>query len=246
MPSPNAFSEKNGFEVKLAGRGFRFEGSSLDEYTGKLNPSSCYTNEGTMKTNKNLRKRNFLPCKSPQTQMKRTKIESTPKDIEYCSDFLQREHVDSFSIHDDLEFSANTWKFKNVKAGGCEYYYRKAKQAWVNHMTSSLLPTVSVKNLRIEFDEKVERIQIWNKNHESTLEEAIETCYNVHALGRYGICQIDENYSPFGFQWGFCSRSCSVQNADIYGLFKPKEPYEEAIFEYLDTAPSFTLFASKY
>ena len=236
LPSPEAFNEKHGFPVKTAGRGLRYEESKLDESTGNWHPSSCTTNEGTMKTNENLNRRNFLPCKKPEG----TRMANTPKYVAYCSQFLQNNYMNSFSIHDELELSSKRWKFKNGNSQNCKNYYIKAKEAYALDMAAN--DKVPVADKYKEFDVKVKRFQIRNKNDK----EEIETCYNVKAVGQYGICQIDENSSPSGFQWGFCSRSCRTQNALIHGLFGPYEPYEEAEFEFLDIAPSYTLFSSKY
>ena len=96
-----------------------------------------------------------------------------------------------------------------------------------------------------EFDKEVKRFQIKVQNNDGRLGTPIETCYNVNALGQYGICQIDNDNNNFGFQWGFCSRSCKKQNARVFGYLESNEPYEEAEFEYFDNAPPYTLFASK-
>ena len=243
LPSPDAFNEKHGFQVKTAGRGLRYEESKLDERTGNWNPSSCTTNEGTMKTSENLNRRNFLPCKKPEDQIEETRMADTPKYVAYCSPFLQNNHVYSFSIHDDLELEdleyAKLWKFKNGNSQSCKSYYKKAKKAYALDMAAK--DDVPVEDMYAEFDEKVERFQIQNKNDK----KPIETCYNVNAVGRYGICQIDEKHSPSGFQWGFCSRSCQAQNAEYHGLLRSNEPYEEATFKFLEIAPASTLFSRK-
>ena len=57
LPSPEAFTKKNGFEVKLASRGLRYKTPEYDEDTMTV-VSSCLTNEGTTTP-----KRNFAPCK---------------------------------------------------------------------------------------------------------------------------------------------------------------------------------------
>ena len=241
LPSPDTFHIKDGFKVKVAGRGKRYQAPILDDVTGKVHPSSCQTNEGTLTTRENFRKRNFLPCKKPQTQIPTEA--SVRKDIEYCSNFLNEENVNSFSVHDDLELGPNGWNFKFHNARNCEGYYRKAKLAWVKDRVAK--EAISSKILRDKFNKEVKRFQIWVRNDDGSLKTPIETCYNVNAIGQYGICQIDNDDNNFGFQWGFCSRSCRTQNARVLGFLEPSEPYEEAEFEYFDNAPPYTLFASK-
>ena len=236
LPSPDAFNE-NKFTVTTAARGSRYEASRLDDITGNRIPSSCTTNEGTKPTNENLSNRNFLPCKTSQ------KPTEEIYGGEYCSNFLQDNAVNSFSIHDDLELSSNEWKFKNGFSKSCNNYYRKAKEIYARHKV--LENGVSIKTGRTEFDEKVERFEIQNKNDEGVLLETIETCYNVKALGQYGICQIDENNSPSGFQWGFCSRTCRTPDRK-FGNYRSDEPYEVAMFDFMDIAPTSALFSSKY
>ena len=175
--------------------------------------------------------------------MEETTDASETDDIEYCSNFLQDNAVNSFSIHDDLELSSNGWKFKNGYSESCNNYYRKAKEIYAIHKV--LKDRVAIEKGRTEFDEKVERFEIQNKDDEGVLQETIETCYNVKALGLYGICEIDENNSTSGFQWGFCSRTCRTQNGE-FGDYRSDEPYEEAMFEFVDIASTSSLFSSKY
>ena len=241
LPSPDTFHVKDGFKVKVAGRGLRYQAPILDDVTGNMHPSSCQTNEGTTTSNEHLRKRNFLPCKKPQTQIPTE--ENVLKDIEYCSNFLNEQNVNSFSVQDDFELGPNGWKFKGNNDRYCEFYYRKAKLAWVKDRVAK--KAISSKILMDEFDKEVKRFQIKVQNDDGSLGAPIETCYNVNALGQYGICQIDNDNNNFGFQWGFCSRSCRKQNARVLGYLESNEPYEEAEFEYFDNAPPYTLFASK-
>ena len=86
------------------------------------------------------------------------------------------------------------------------------------------------------FDEDVDRIRISTKYDKNKIKT--EECYNAVALGKYGICETNEIYP---FNWGFCSRSCTKKKSP--GWTNEKEPYEEALFEYFDTAPKHSLFS---
>ena len=122
-------------------------------------------------------------------------------DIEFCSNFLNERNVNSFSVNSDLELGPNGWYFKDAGTlNNCEIYYQEVKLAWVNDQVAK--EAISSKILRENFDKKVKRFQIWVRNDDGTLPETpIETCYNVNALGQYGICEIDNDGNDFGFQW---------------------------------------------
>ena len=232
LPSPKAFAVKNGFKVKVAGRGRRYQKSTFDIDSSTV-VSSCLTNEGTTTPI-----RNFAPC---MVQL----------DGEYCYNLLN-EDINSFSINDDLVLISNKW-LNQIDYKNCEEYYREAKEAWIKKMME--IDSKSQEELNKEFDQKVQRIQI---RQESDLGaefhvNVLETCYNFKTLGGYGICQLNKDFlinkdllSVFDadalFNWGFCSRSCNYKDkADG----DPDDPYEEAIFEYFEEAPPITLFASK-
>lgn len=85
--------------------------------------------------------------------------------------------------------------------------------------------------LKEKFYDEIDRIEI--KGPIGT--RLLERCYNVRKLGYYGVCETDKRT---GSNWGFCSRSCKVNDR-----LDDNEPYEEAEFKYFDEAPRGSSFA---
>ena len=258
LPTPDVFKKDKELQVKLVGWGWRYESTNLlrklfgqDDITnGEKN--SCLTNGGRLIDDESKR---FIPCKKEGSQKY------------YCWNVLTRTtpthtSIRSFSTNTELEFAGEpsdaveSLKFPiigqslfiqliNDNDNKCGEYYDKAKECWIDYMILTRWKGTDDRSILGQlFDEEVQRIQI-HKTHENdeTVNgfypgEVIETCYNLNAVGQNGICETAEE-APFN--WGFCSTSCNY--ADLPTTL-PWEPYHEAIFKYLDTAPENTFFSS--
>ena len=238
LPSPQAFSEKHGFKVKIAGRGARYEKdeyqSIKDENTEKVFPPSCMTNEGKIKSENDIMSTNFRYCKKQE-------------DGTYCSNFLKSKRINGISSSALIKHSKGNLILESDSRDDCQKYYKDAKRAWIEDMIE--LKQLSVPKLEMKFDEEVERIRIIRKLDKRTKdsEEILQTCYNTKSVGKYGFCQLDlglnSKFLKPGLEWGFCGRSCRMKYSEYT---EGAIPYEEASFEYLDIAPSMTKFSSKY
>ena len=236
LPAPDVFDNKNGFDVTLAGWGLRYEDVKDEEGgTNEVLTSSCLTNEARLHPLSNPFERpTFIPC-----------VPRFPKDISYgyCYDILNKFKVVSFSYNSELKFPVHPLHpsmlkdilLNNPENQKCAQYYQDAKNAWVNAFTDIYWEGINDPVvLNKKFEEVISRIEI-RKNDKHG--DVVDICYNVKAVGEYGICETDED-SPLN--WGFCSRSCEQFNKIVPGS---DEPYEKATFTYFDTAPPNTLFS---
>ena len=225
LPKPDVFKEE--LEVKLAGWGLRYESSNLLRKEWKK--SSCLTNGGRLLDAAHAESKRFLPCK--KRPLKRPI---------YC---LPTDNIRSFSTTTEPLFAeepsiARETLYTSISDKKCEEYYDKVKECWmdniyVHRMKGLMKGTKDRATLGQMFDEEIQRFEIRNNNKKGSV---IVTCYNVNAVGRNGICETTEK-APFN--WGFCSTSCKyAEPGEANG-----EPYHEAIFKYLDTAPKSTKYS---
>ena len=237
LPTPDVFTKEKELEVKLAGWGFRYESTNLirqmlelEEKTNRVQ-NSCLTNGGRLIDAAYAESKRFIPCKE-RFQKK------------YCWDVLYTYSIRSFSTTTELRFAdepaiatarlaASLLNDNDIKR--CDEYYDEVKKLWIDGVILMRYKrTINRAMLDNLFDEEVQRFQIRRNKIDG---DVIETCYNVNAVGQNGICETTEN-APFN--WGFCLTSCDYTKRPS---IQKGEPYHEAIFKYLDTAPKYTFYS---
>ena len=243
LPTPETFKKEKELEVKLAGWGWRYESTNnLRKQFGRKATtyrvkSSCLTNGARLIDVAHAQSRRFISCKRKDKK----------RDV-YCWDVFYTKNIRSFSTAKELNFgdetSPSSEKLQKLYASfsngnnikECEEYYDEAKKVWIEDMISRGRKRTNNRYILGDlFDKEVERFEIRTND---IYGKKIETCYNVKAVAFYGICETTEK-APFN--WGFCSTSCDYGETDLLRLIG--EPYHEAIFKYLDTAPKSTKYS---
>ena len=238
LPTPEVFTKEKELEVKLVGWGLRYESISGVTTLVYKPKSSCLTNGARLIDAAYPESKRFIHCNKRGWG-------------DYCWDVL-KDDIHSFSTSTEVKFAEESLKRlpqfdmlnhakllfslrKDDSMKKCNEYYDEAKKVWIDDMILKRSKgTINRAPLRQLFDEEVERFQIRRNDLNG---KVIETCYNVNAVGRNGICQTNEE-APFN--WGFCSTSCGY--AGTPGA-EDGDTYHEAIFKYLDTAPKSTFFS---
>ena len=213
LPVPNTFENK--FEVTAAGAGGIYQQYKDD--TGKI-ITSCMTNEGLVrKTGPKYSKSQseFLQCKNYDrkkrtscTNLKDATVVKNDKDSKgYTSKWLSTNVEVSFPTPNKLRI-----KIPNIDE--CESLGPKIERAKNKgfKMEDGRGDDGRGPARIVVFDDDEnekdweEKFRKWFRNRESS--PTVQYCYNLHRLGRWGICETENPE----YNFGFCSSSCVLSD----------------------------------
>ena len=225
LPTFNAFLGNDGKDVKIAGRGPRYDEYVDNEHNPPRSLPSCITNGGLVKNRQMPANQHniFIPCKD---------WSGPPPNRDVCINIPDT--ITTFHANTKVIIRPNFHLVQLVpNKDVCDDYWKEAIKYIEKEEAQNPGPLILTSE---NFKNMAHRIVVHDAGPQTPDRMMGEICYNVKKLAEFGVCETDMEPPN---DWGFCSKSCGLppKISDEHSSEAQFSQYEMIGAKYFDIPP---------